>query len=386
MKKNPVLSDREITAAFVESLEDADMGEFDRITQLGAHALRVPVCLVSLVEEHRQFFAGEAGLPTPYCDVRETPLSHSFCKTVVRSRRVVIVTNALEDDRFSKNPAISDLGVMSYLGFPLTDTLGNVLGAFCFIDTAPHSWSAKEINLARDFAAVAASQVQSLLEKYHKQSMFDVLMHDLNNPLSAADFSARYLLEEKSSIPKKVQPLVESILSSTTQALELIKNAKTWEKKLEAQEYFRFDVLLSEVLENLEVTASQKSIEFKTKLSEEGPLMVSDGWLVQRILENLVDNAIKYSPRDSEIHFESAEKNELIGLRIRDSGPGFSEEDQAKLYKRYSQLSARPTEGEHSSGLGLSIAKRLVMLTGGSLELVSQPGESAEFEVLFPRY
>ena len=386
MKKEPFLSDREITAAFVESLEGADMGEFDRITQLGAYVLKVPVCLVSLVEEHRQFFAGEAGLPTPYCDLRETPLSHSFCKTVVSSRRVVIVPNALEDDRFRNNPAISDLGVMSYLGFPLTDTLGNVLGAFCFIDTKPHAWNAEEIKLARDFAAVGATQVQALLEKSHKQSLFDVLLHDLNNPLTAADFSARFLLEDKISLPENVKPMVENILSSTKQAIELIKNAKSWEKKLEAQEYFRLDVLLHEVLENLRATANQKSIELNLKQTQEGPLMVSDGWLVQRILENLIDNAIKYSPRDSQVYFESTEKGDLVGLRIRDSGPGFSKDDLSKLYQRYSQLSARPTEGETSSGLGLSIAKRLIGLTGGSLELTSDPGESAEFEVLFPRY
>ena len=361
------------------------MGEFDRITQLGAHVLQVPVCLVSLVEEQRQFFAGEIGLPTPYCDTRETPLSHSFCKTVVKSRRVVVVTNALEDERFRENPAITDLGVMSYLGFPLTDTMGNVLGAFCFINTEPHSWSEQEINLARDLAAVAATQVQALLDKAHKQSLFDVLLHDLNNPLSAANFSARFVLEEKASIPEKMQPMIENVLSSTDQALELLSNARTYEKKLAEQEYFRLDVLLLTVLENLGETISKKDIEIDSALAHEGPLMVSDGWLVQRILENLIDNAIKYSPRESKVFFESVEKDDLVGLRIRDSGPGFSEEDRSKLYQRYSQLSARPTEGETSSGLGLSIAKRLVVLAGGSLELLSDPGESAEFEVLFPR-
>ena len=244
MKMKPALSDRESTAAFVASLEGADIREFDRITHLGAHVLNVPVCLVSLVEEQRQFFAGEAGLPNPYCDMRETPLSHSFCKTVVSSRRVVVVTNATEDERFRDNPAITDLGVMSYLGFPLTDTLGNVLGAFCFIDSKPRSWSTEDINLARDFAALAAIQVQGLLEKSHKQSMFDVLLHDLNNPLSAADFSARFLLEQKSSIPEKVRPLVESIFSATKQALELLGNAKNWEKTVEAQESFDLGVLL----------------------------------------------------------------------------------------------------------------------------------------------
>ena len=139
------------------------------------------------------------------------------------------------------------------------------------------------------------------------------------------------------------------------------------------------------MLENLKDVASRKSIELKLNLTHANPMSVSDGWLVQRILENLVDNAIKYSPKESQVHFESVEDGDLVGLRIRDSGPGFSEEDLAMLYKRYSQLSARPTEGEASSGLGLSIAKRLVMLTGGSLELTSKPGESAEFEVLFPR-
>ena len=386
MKKNSTLSDREIASAFVASLESVDLGEFDRVTQLGAQVMNVPVCLVSLVEENRQFFAGGAGLPTPYCDTRETPLSHSFCKTVVNTRRVVVVTDAPADERFCKNPAISELGVMSYLGFPLTDGLGNVLGAFCFIDTKTRAWSAEEIDLARNFSAVAANQVQSLLEKVQKQSLFDVMLHDLNNPISAADFSARFLLEEKASLSENAQLLVEGISSSTEQALELLAKAKTWEKKQSAEEFFRLDELLETVVENLKDATNQKAIKLKTIPAKTESLMVADGWLVERILENLIDNALKYSPMGSKVEVECMESENFVGFRIRDSGPGFSEADQASLYKRYSQLSARPTEGEASSGLGLSIAKRLVMLTGGSLELLSQPGESAEFEVLFPRY
>src|SRR4051794_16135498 len=128
---------------------------FDRLTALVCRELGVPVSLVSLITADRQFFKSECGLPSPYGELRQTPLSHSFCQYVVADRQPLVVIDAREDPRLRDNAAIRDVGVIAYAGFPLTTKDGQVLGSFCAIDTRPRTWMPHELELLRDMAAAA---------------------------------------------------------------------------------------------------------------------------------------------------------------------------------------------------------------------------------------
>jgi signal transduction histidine kinase len=105
--------------------------------------------------------------------------------------------------------------------------------------------------------------------------------------------------------------------------------------------------------------------------------------VLEHVFENLATNAIKYGPKNSAVWVSFHVTPEFGHIRIRDEGPGFSPADMKRLFERYVKLSASPTGNEISTGLGLSIAKRLANQHGGRLELISQPRESAEFEVTF---
>ena len=76
----------------------------------------------------------------------------------------------------------------------------------------------------------------------------------------------------------------------------------------------------------------------------------------------------------------------LVSIAIKDEGPGISAEDQQKMFRKFQRLSARPTGGEHSSGLGLSIVKKLVEQMQGEIVLESTEGQGSTFTVYFPRY
>ena len=80
--------------------------------------LGVPVALVSLVDDERQFFPGQVGLPDPWCDSRQTPLSHSFCQHVVRSGEPLIIEDSRLEPLVQHNLAITDLNVIAYAGMP----------------------------------------------------------------------------------------------------------------------------------------------------------------------------------------------------------------------------------------------------------------------------
>lgn len=132
---------------------------FDRLTRMAARMLRVPVCLVSLVDDRRQYFKSLVGLGGAAGSERETPLSHSFCQHVVTSGVPLVVNDAMADPRVCENLAIRDLGVMAYLGCPIRSPDGLVLGSFCVIDGQPRAWTAEDTEMVLEFAGLVETEI-----------------------------------------------------------------------------------------------------------------------------------------------------------------------------------------------------------------------------------
>ncbi len=132
---------------------------FDRLTRLVCRLLGVPAALVSLVDADRQFFKSAVGLPQPWLLRRETSLLHSFCQHVVAGGEPLLVQDATRHPLVSGSLAIPDLGVVAYLGMPLTTADGHALGALCAIDTGPREWTPGDAASLRDLAAVTMGEV-----------------------------------------------------------------------------------------------------------------------------------------------------------------------------------------------------------------------------------
>jgi diguanylate cyclase (GGDEF)-like protein len=145
-------------AALAETglLDGSSEGAFDRVTRLVAEVLQVPVALFTLVTDDRQVFKSSVGLG----HVRATPLSHSFCKHVVETGAPLEVVDARVHPKVRDNPAIEDLGVISYLGIPLTTSDGERLGALCAIDHEPRQWTGRDQGVLEDLAAAAMAEVE----------------------------------------------------------------------------------------------------------------------------------------------------------------------------------------------------------------------------------
>lgn len=134
---------------------------FDAITRLAVSLFNVPVALVTIVREaeDRQFFTSQQGLAAPWCDTRQTPLSHSFCQHVKRLGAPLVVPDAREDDLLQDNLAIPDLSVIGYLGVPIVAPDGVPLGALCVISDEPREWSGEDIDQLNDLARCVNDEV-----------------------------------------------------------------------------------------------------------------------------------------------------------------------------------------------------------------------------------
>lgn len=136
-------------SGLMDSEQDED---FDRVTRLAQALLRSEFCMVSFVDEKRQFFKASLGLPQSVFEARQTPLSHSFCQYVVAHEQALVVEDARKDARVADNLAVSDLNVIAYLGAPIFGPQGDALGALCAIETRPRAWSPEDVATLKDFA------------------------------------------------------------------------------------------------------------------------------------------------------------------------------------------------------------------------------------------
>jgi len=131
--------------------------------------------------------------------------------------------------------------------------------------------------------------------------------------------------------------------------------------------------------------ARRKNLEIQTDFPANGADVVADRNALMQVLDNLLSNAVKFSPPDRRISVSVRSASSGVECLIQDEGPGFTDGDKSRMFRRYGRLSARPTGGEPSTGLGLSIVKKLVDAMNGELGCDSTPGQGTAFTVRLPQ-
>jgi PAS domain S-box-containing protein len=223
-----------------------------------------------------------------------------------------------------------------------------------------------------------------------KNEILALVAHDLKNPLSNIKMLARMLMETPDFSRNDIEEFSGDMLSQSERIFDLIQNlldANALEKgKITlGPEKFQLSFITGAAIDNYREQASQKNIEIVAEQSDNVPNMVyADRSATMQIIDNLISNAIKYSPHGKKVYISISSSENEVFFRVRDEGPGISAEDQKNLFKKFSRLSAKPTGGEHSTGLGLSIVKKLIELMNGRVWCESRPEEGAEFIAAFP--
>lgn len=126
---------------------------FDRATRLACERLGTPVALVSIVVADRQIFKSQVGIPEPWASRPDHPLDVSFCQHVVATGAELVVADAGEHELADDVVDARDAGVVAYLGVPVRDRAGSVLGSFCVVRRERHEWTAEELDILRELVA-----------------------------------------------------------------------------------------------------------------------------------------------------------------------------------------------------------------------------------------
>ena len=130
---------------------------FDDLTRLAAVLVSAPLAFATIVDDQRSFWKSTFGIAGGAA--RENTVEESFCQYVVRSRRELIVTDAVVDARTRANPSVAAMGVRAWAGFPLLAPDGEVLGSFCVVDTKPREWTARDLEVLRTLSEAASREI-----------------------------------------------------------------------------------------------------------------------------------------------------------------------------------------------------------------------------------
>lgn len=231
----------------------------------------------------------------------------------------------------------------------------------------------------------AHEETQKLLQQ--REELIGILAHDIKNPIAGVRLSAQLLVENAADLPDRAAKLAHTIADGAQEVQSFVERFL---------DYFANQSVITALdIADVEITeiaheassrhvpaAKAKSITIEKKIPDEPVVARGCGVALGQVIDNLVSNAIKFSPSDGlvTVSVVTAPGGGAV-ISVADTGPGLTAEDKQKLFKRFSRLSAKPTGGETSTGLGLSIVKRLTELMGGTIECESEPGQGAKFTV-----
>jgi signal transduction histidine kinase len=235
---------------------------------------------------------------------------------------------------------------------------------------------------------------KALVKLNHEKNEFlGIAAHDLKNPLSAIKGLSEEIQAEFDILSKKdVLEITQMITISACRMFALISNlldVSAIESGKFNLQFEKIDLLpiVRRVIEAYQMPAATKKIQIHFNVKEaktEQYIADTDKNMAYQILDNLISNAVKYSPWHQSIYISLQIEAGFIRCAIKDEGPGLSQADQEKLFGKFTRLTSRPTNGEHSTGLGLFIVKKLVEVINAKVWCESELGQGATFIVCFP--
>jgi signal transduction histidine kinase len=220
-----------------------------------------------------------------------------------------------------------------------------------------------------------------------KDNFINVVAHDLKSPLNNITGLANLIRINGKLTDEQLHylNLLEQVSTESKNLVSNLLDLNKLELGLFEQHMEEFEVkdVIDKIIHNYEKNASEKNITLKKYCA--GNISINNNReFVERILDNLISNAIKFSPNNKNVTISCDYNYEFLVLSVKDEGPGISQKEQRDLFKKFIKLSPRPTGGESSTGLGLAIVKLLVDKLEGDIEVISQEKKGTEIRIKFP--
>src|SRR5262245_23540681 len=372
----------------VARLCDADMASMHRQERTNYRA----IATYGGPPEHR-----EATLALPFEAGRGSVIGRT-----VLERRPIQVADVLADPEYAFQEVQQKIGYRTVLSVPLLRE-GHPIGAVVLMRSTVRPFTDKQIDLVTTFADQAGIAIENVrlfdeiqdksrqLEEasQHKSQFLANMSHELRTPLNAilgytelmADGAYGEPSEKMLGILKRLEANGKHLLGLINDVLDLSK-IEAGQLELELSDYSVQDIAQT-VRSTLEPLAADKKLGFKVEVAPQLPPGRGDGRRLTQVLINLVGNAIKFTDT-GEVAIKAEANNGSFHVSVRDTGPGISAAEQAKLFQEFQQADNAITRKKGGTGLGLAISKRIIEMHGGRSWVESQPGQGSTFAFTLP--
>ncbi len=390
----------------------------DHFTELAARATGLPIALISLIDEHRQWFKSAVGLPQGMETLRE----FAFCEHAGECLQLFEVEDARLDPRFATNPLVTgDPHIVHYAGAPLIMPGGEFIGTLCVIGPHPGRLEDQgrellltlarsvvsvlllresERNLAarvRAEAALAESEARyrtlaAELAAAHrrKDEFLAMLAHELRNPLAPIS-TAVHLLRIAADDPQRVRRTGELIgrqVAHMTELVDDLLDVSRVTRGLVRIDHDRVDLhqVVHDALEQARPQVEARRHALQVDLPDPPVLVRGDRVRLVQMLANLLNNAAKYTPEGGHLALSMRCEGGEVVLAVRDDGIGIDAELLPHVFELFTQARRTPDRAQGGLGLGLALVCSLVRLHGGTVTAESAGlGKGSTFTVRLPR-
>ena len=369
---------------------------FDRLTRLTVRMLDVPVSLVSLIDDDRDFYLSLCGVGEPLSESRELG-GETFCHHVLASDAPLAIDDTRAHPVYRHVPTVESLGVAAYLGVPLRLSSGVVIGSVCVVDFQPRPWTdldthflveiaasvTAEIELRAAAAAADAARAEAVRAQEEaeaaslaKSEFLSRMSHELRTPMNSILGFAQLL--GRTELSPMDRNAVRHIISAGEHLLNLINEVLDI-ARIEAGrqplslEPVHLGQVVHDALALVRPLAAARRVRITETAGAAGAEYVhADRQRLAQVLLNLLSNAVKYNRDGGSVLITSevcgTGEGATVRIRVEDTGPGIAEDRRDQLFVPFCRLGADQM-GVEGTGLGLALSQRLVDAMGGSLVL-----------------
>jgi len=365
--------------------------------------------------------------------LRDTPLASGapLCSSAVvnyvhRTQAGLVIADAVQDERFAQDGYVASMRPRSILCLPIVHQ--GKLGAILYLENnlTQDAFTPERIEVMRIISAQAAISLENarlfdlkkqeneqrqraedalklalaeveqlknqLLEEnvYLRGDLIANVSHDLRTPLALLRGYLETLLMKEDSLTAKRRRTYLEIAARQSKHLstlvsELFELARLDFKGFQiSPETFQLGELAQDVLKKFELAGEKKGISLEAEIRPALPFVRGDIGLIERVLDNLIDNAFKYTPAGGKISLSLVPKDGQVEVKVSDTGTGIPADEIPHIFERFYRADKSRTAYSQGAGLGLAIAQRIVNLHGSEIAVESTPKAGTSFSFALP--
>ncbi|MBI5716035.1 MAG: GAF domain-containing protein [Chloroflexi bacterium] len=341
------------------------------------------------------------------------PLAGSSLQTIIETKKPRIINDLV--DYLEKKPTsgstrlVVEEGIRSSLTCPLIAN-GVPVGFMFFSSVEPNIYADAHVEIFQRIAeqlsvivekgrmvSELATQKESIERQNEelrhlnelKNSFLGIAAHDLRNPLANIQLASELLIDMKASLSDEERDQFLQEMNQHTHYMLALLNDLLDVTHIESGKLSLTPVavnvadFLNDLVKRHAKLAEPKQTRVILEPAPAGNVN-ADPLRLRQVMDNLISNAVKYSPPGSEVRVRVIREATLWRFEIQDQGPGITPEDRAKMFQDFARLSARPTGGEKSTGLGLAITRRVIEAHRGKIGVESEVGKGSIFWFTLP--